>query len=93
MYWLVGALIGLLGALPGLRLAHDARSGRRVSVAAGLAVTLASTLMLVLAATVGYYLHSSEFASFAFAMATVFLGTWTIEAVLAWRWIVRGRRQ
>ena len=81
MYWLVGALIGLLGALPGLRLAHDARSGRRVSVAAGLAVAA------------GYYLHSSEFASFAFAMVTVFLGTWTIEAMLAWRWIVHCRRQ
>lgn len=93
MYWLVGALIGLLGALPGLLLARSARSGHRVSVVAGLAATLVSTIVLVLAAAVGYYLHRSEFAPFALAMVAVFLGIWTIEAVLAWRWIVHGHRQ
>lgn len=93
MYWLVGAFVGLLGAIPGLLLARRARRGHRVSVVAGLAVTLASTIVLVFAATVGYYLHRSEFSSLAFAMVAVFLGTWTIEAVLAWRWIVHGRRQ
>lgn len=87
----IGALLGLAGAAPGLVLATMARRGRRVSVAAGLGATLVSTGALTVALGWAFDAAGSRFVPMALAMVGAFLGAWAVESVLAWRWMRRWR--
>lgn len=89
---LLGAVVGVAGALPGLLSARAARRGRRPSVALGLGATLSSFCLISLALGAGYLYMGSCFGAFAAASIAAFLGAWVVETIVAWRWIVQGRR-
>lgn len=89
---LLGAVVGAVGALPGLLSARAARKGRRPTVALGLGLTLSSFCLVSLALGVGYLYMGSGFGGFAAACVATFLGAWVAETIVAWRWIARGHR-
>lgn len=91
MTLIAGALLGLLGALPGLALARMARRGARVPVAAGLGATVLSATVLTAVLGWAYGAATTRFAAFASVMVTVFLGAWAVEAYKAWRWMSHWR--
>lgn len=91
MTLIAGALLGLLGALPGLALARMARRGARVPVAAGLGATVLSATVLTAVLGWAYGAATTRFAAFASVMVTVFLGAWVVEAYKAWRWMSHWR--
>ena len=84
-----GIAAGVIGAVPGLCLARSARRGGRPSVTAGLATILASFGLLTVAIGMAYKLLGPAWTGFAAATTATYLGLWSAEAALAWRWMRR----
>ncbi len=84
-----GVVGGAVGSAPGLWLARRARLGGRPSVNAGLVAILVS--FGVLSVLIGVAFKAAGPAWFPFSMAAMaaYLGLWSAEALLAWRWMRR----
>ena len=84
-----GIAAGIAGAAPGLLLARSARRGGHPSVVAGLGTVLASFGLLTVAIGLGYRFLGSAWTGLAGATIATYLGLWTLEAAVAWRWMRR----
>ena len=83
---MLGALIGIVGALPSAYLFEQALRGTRsVSVAAGLASIFISFAMLSGAIFVVWVITPHNVLCFGVAEAASFLLVWVVEAWRAWR--------
>lgn len=83
----IGAACGFAGALPGLLLARRARQGAPCSVALGLATIVGSFSLTTVALGVAYLGFGAVFPAFSGATMATFLGLWSVEALIAWRWM------
>ena len=87
----LGAVLGVVGALPAVYLLEQAlRKRGAANVATGLISVMISFIMLSSAILAVWLLSRDNVLAFGVAEAAAFLLVWVIEAVRAWRDAQRG---